>query len=83
MWSCRDVTERASDELEGRLTLRERLALKAHLAVCVHCRRYLRQFARTVGLLRDMPPEPGDAEQEAKALALFAKVRGDAGKDSV
>ncbi len=73
MWSCQDVTERASDNLEGRLTLRERLALRAHLAVCVHCRRYLRQFARTVGLLRDMP-QPADQAGEEKAMALFRNM---------
>jgi anti-sigma factor RsiW len=76
MWSCKDVTERASDRLEGRLTLRERIALQAHLAMCVHCRRYLRQFARTVGLLQAMPAEPPDAAGEEQAMALFRQMKG-------
>jgi anti-sigma factor RsiW len=76
MWSCKDVTEHASDRLEGRLTLRERIALQAHLAMCVHCRRYLRQFARTVGLLQAMPAEPRDAAGEEQAMALFREMKG-------
>jgi len=75
MWSCRDVTERASDEIEGRLTVRERLALQAHLAVCVHCRRYLRQFAKAVGLLRDLPAETVDETAEQKAMSIFRNFR--------
>ena len=75
MWSCRDVTERASDEIDGRLTVRERLALQAHLAVCVHCRRYLRQFARTVGLLREMPADAVDEMAEQKAMSIFYSFR--------
>ncbi|MGG5822560.1 anti-sigma factor family protein [Falsiroseomonas sp. HW251] len=74
MWNCKDVTERASDEAEGRLTLRERVALQAHLAVCVHCRRYLRQFARTMGLLRSLPNDANDAEGERQAVALFRSL---------
>jgi predicted anti-sigma-YlaC factor YlaD len=76
MWSCEHVTERASDGLEGRLTLRERLGLYAHLAMCVHCRRYLRQFARTVGLLRDLPPEAAEAAGEQEAMAAFRALHG-------
>ena len=70
MFSCKDVTERASDELDGRLTARERIGLQAHLAICVHCRRYLRQFAHTVGLLRDLTPEP-PAEPAPELLRAF------------
>ncbi len=77
MFSCRDVTERASDERDGRLTAAERFALGAHLAVCIHCRRYLRQFARTISLLRDLPPEPvPEVEAETKLLAAFREARG-------
>lgn len=72
MFSCKDVTERASDELEGRLTLGERIALRSHLVICIHCRRYLRQFAATVGLLRALPPE---AEEEAIPDGLLAAFR--------
>jgi predicted anti-sigma-YlaC factor YlaD len=80
MFSCKDVTERASDELDGRLTARERIGLQAHLAICVHCRRYLRQFARTVGLLRALPAE-APAEPSPVLLKAFrdAAARKDGG----
>jgi anti-sigma factor RsiW len=76
MWICEDVIERTSDKLEGQLSLRERVALQVHLATCLHCRRYMRQFARTVGLLREMPADATEDEVEAKAMELFRKLRG-------
>jgi hypothetical protein len=42
MLSCREVTERASDYLDRALPLRQRLAVRLHLFMCQHCRRYLR-----------------------------------------
>ena len=51
MLKCREVTERASDLLEGGLPLRERLALRLHLALCSMCRAYLDQLRKTRALL--------------------------------
>jgi anti-sigma factor RsiW len=81
MFTCRDVTERASDRLDGRLTLRERLALRAHLALCVHCRRYLRQFAGTVERLRALPTEPVEEATRENLLATFRARRLEPGAD--
>ena len=44
MFSCKDVTEHASDHLEGVLPWRAALQLRAHLLICNHCRRLLRQM---------------------------------------
>lgn len=43
--SCQEVVRLASEALERRLTLRERLALRMHFAICYLCRRYARQTA--------------------------------------
>ena len=72
MRRCEDVTERASDRLDGHLPFHERIALIAHLAVCANCRRYLRQFAWTVGLLRRLPAERVD---EARAAEVLRRLR--------
>ncbi len=56
IFSCRQATRLASDRLDRRLTLLERLELAAHLAMCGTCRVCARQlraidlFAR--GLLK-------------------------------
>lgn len=51
MFSCKDVTEHASDHLEGVLPWRAALQLRAHLLICVHCRRLLRQMRAVSGVL--------------------------------
>ena len=51
MFSCKDVTEHASDHLEGVLPWRAALQLRAHLLICDHCRRLLRQMRAVSGAL--------------------------------
>lgn len=56
MLSCRQITEKASDMLDGQLPVHERLAVRVHLLMCVHCRRFQRQLESLVaGLAKDEP----------------------------
>ncbi len=48
MLTCRDASRLSSEALDRRLTLRERLSLGLHLAMCALCRRYAEQ----VGFMR-------------------------------
>lgn len=43
--TCKDLTPIMSQSLERRLTLRERVVLRAHLYTCAWCEWYLRQIA--------------------------------------
>lgn len=52
MLTCRQATAQASDHLDGHLSLRARLSLRMHLLMCVHCRRFWRQFRTLVGSLQ-------------------------------
>jgi len=49
MLSCKDATRLASEKLDRELSLRERVALRAHLLICVGCARFEKQlrFMRT------------------------------------
>jgi len=44
MLSCKDATRLASEKLDRELTLRERMALRAHLLICVGCARFEQQL---------------------------------------
>ncbi len=44
MLSCRRASELASESIDRRLSMGERLRLEAHLALCRLCRRYRRQI---------------------------------------
>lgn len=50
MITCKEATRLASQQLDGKLSLGERLQLRLHLAICEGCRRANAQFA----LLRRM-----------------------------
>ncbi len=52
MLTCREVTALASSRLDGELSLRKRLAIRVHLMMCIHCRRFQRQFRLLVEAAR-------------------------------
>lgn len=52
MLTCRDLAERATDYLEGDLSLWHRLRVRVHLNMCARCRAYLGQMRKTVRVLR-------------------------------
>ena len=70
---CRDVSERASDLLDGGLPLRVRLALRMHLAICSMCRAYVDQLQKTRRLLGRSRFNPPDRATED---ALIARMIG-------
>ena len=54
MLTCRDMSERASEFLDGELPFTTRLGFRMHLLMCRHCRRYVEQLSRVVGALRGL-----------------------------
>jgi predicted anti-sigma-YlaC factor YlaD len=73
MLSCREVVERSSALLDGDLSLRERMSMRMHLAMCRHCRRYWRHLRLLVRRLRqaqggELPP-PELVDRIMSALA--------------
>jgi predicted anti-sigma-YlaC factor YlaD len=65
--TCKDISDTASDYLEGPTTLLQRLHLRLHLTMCKHCRRYVKQLKLTSDVASKIPgpPEPTDEEIEA------------------
>lgn len=52
MLKCPDVVNTADQLLDGDMNRRQLLAIKMHLLMCSHCRRYVRQLR---ALLRAIP----------------------------
>ncbi len=78
MMSCREVIVLANDHLDHRLSMGQRIGLRMHLAMCQHCRRYLRQLRATLRALtqvRQTEP-PIAADDEAKLVELFRNRAG-------
>jgi hypothetical protein len=70
MLSCREVSERASDLIDGRASWRVRTEARLHLLMCRHCRRYVRQLRLTVQALRSTgrSEPPVDAQSVLDAI---------------
>lgn len=70
MLSCRDITERASDYLDGDISGRQRLAIRMHIMICRHCRRLLRQLSLLRISLGRRQPQLTEAQQRQLLLKL-------------
>lgn len=66
MLSCKELVAHSSDYLDGQLRLRERISVRTHLAMCSHCRRFIRQLRLSQAVLRQLPEQ---AVPELEALA--------------
>jgi hypothetical protein len=55
MPSCKEITEKSSDYLERNLPWWKRPGYWMHLAMCVHCRRYIDQLKLTIATLSKSP----------------------------
>ncbi|WP_439576543.1 anti-sigma factor family protein [Elioraea sp.] len=78
MLTCREVTERASEYLDGNLPFGRRLAFRLHLLMCRHCRRYVDQLAGTIALVRAAGQEAADPEAADRIVAALKQSRAGA-----
>ncbi|HBX56088.1 anti-sigma factor family protein [Pseudomonas sp. UBA2684] len=69
MLSCKELVAHSSDFLDGQLNLRQRLSVRAHLAMCRHCRRFIKQLRLSQAVVRKLPQG-----QSAELDALAAKL---------
>jgi anti-sigma factor RsiW len=73
MLKCRDVEQRADELVDGTpLSFRERFALRLHLMMCHHCRRYVKQLRKLVRALR-RDYEPASREEVDRILNAVEK----------
>jgi anti-sigma factor RsiW len=78
MWSCRQVTARATDYLEHDLSRWERLQFRLHLMMCRACDRYLAQLRLTreaTHALRTTEPAPAPPPELREAFRQWRSER--------
>lgn len=70
IFSCREAVRLASEALDRPLGVRQRMALRMHLAMCAACRAYQHQIATLDRLVRGRataePPEGERLSDEAR-----------------
>ena len=68
MLKCKDIAEHTSHYLDPALPWRKKVACYLHLAICHHCRRFVRQFRLTVLLARRLPRLQASEEDVTKIM---------------
>ncbi len=69
--NCRNMTELTSKYLADELSWSMRLKFRLHLVMCVHCRRYIRQFQQMLHLTPRISLED---EVEEKQLIVITEI---------
>lgn len=62
MLTCREVVDQADQLIAGELNRRQQLAMKVHLLMCRHCRRYVRQLRALLQAIPFMRSTASDSE---------------------
>jgi hypothetical protein len=57
MLKCKDVGENASSYVDNTFTWREKLTWYMHLAICHHCRRFIRQLRLAIAFSHTLKVE--------------------------
>ncbi|WP_404360755.1 zf-HC2 domain-containing protein [Methylotuvimicrobium sp. KM1] len=56
MLTCKEASVLATKAMDGKLTFRERVGLRLHIAMCGLCRRYVRDTKRLREAIRNAGP---------------------------
>jgi anti-sigma factor RsiW len=75
MLNCREITERASDYVDGRLPWPARMQVRMHLFMCRFCSEYLRQLALVIRTLPRLPRRPPETRLQQSTMAMFRAER--------
>lgn len=78
MPTCREMSELATDYMEGTLTWRQWFAARRHLFFCTLCRAYYDQLAKLRRLLATGQMPPPDAATEQALLSRRDQAAPDA-----
>lgn len=84
MLTCRELTEQASDYLDGSAPFWGRTMFRIHLGMCRHCKEFVRQLELTTAVLRSGALEPapvGKTEPGDDVVRAFRAEFG-GGEDS-
>lgn len=74
---CQQWVEMVTDYLDGALPRSLQEAAERHLAACPHCREYLEQVRRTIGLSRQLRDEDLPDDLVDALARAFSEYRRD------
>lgn len=77
MLTCRDVTEKTSSYVDGELSLVSRLGMRLHLAMCQHCRLFVRQFEAGLKMLGKIRQPEASEDQVQEIMRRVKEAEND------
>lgn len=78
MLTCREVTERSNQYIDGELDFWSAMEVRVHLLACRYCRRFMKQMRAVASLVRETGYTLPEDKVDPKLLDAFRKRRNDA-----
>ncbi len=75
MPSCKEITEKSSDYLDRNLRWWKRPGYWMHLAMCVHCRRYVDQLKLTITTIGKTPEATTPSVNDEQVQEIVEKLK--------
>ena len=63
MLKCKQIVAQASEYIDGDMGLLQKLQFQFHLAMCVHCRRFVTNFKAGIEMIKRLPYDDVSQEQ--------------------
>lgn len=82
MPNCREMTELATDYVEGRMPFWRRMFFQYHIGMCQHCRAYLVQMRLTIQAVGKLPDEPMPDPVRDAILKSFRQTNSNLSKEN-
>lgn len=71
MLSCKQITERVTDDAEGQLGVMDRLWFWMHISICANCKTHVRQLQATAKALGKLPEPQIPQEMQDELMRRF------------
>lgn len=78
MLTCREVTERSNQYIDGELDFWPAMEVRMHLLACRYCRRFMKQMRAVADLIHKTGYTLPEDKVEPKLLEAFRKRRDEA-----
>lgn len=77
MLSCHDIQKIASDYIDKRLSITQRIKVRLHIFICHDCNRFIKQLRATISVLQRLPANEPSADVVDAQVERLLKQRGD------
>ncbi len=68
MLKCKQISERASEYIDGNMSMGQRFQFRLHLMMCQHCQRFVKNFNTGIVMIQRLRKVPECRPEQLEAV---------------